>query len=495
MMPRIKKILYLNNFKISGLKKHCLAGLALILLSLCAMPGCAVFTPTDPYEGISSRTPAVMSAEKLPSETQTVALPQSMDREITLAQALDLAVANNPGLAAASFDADAALAGSQAAQGALWPVISAQAGYARHLDDQRLVPAHTSGELGTYGNELFSGDLLVRAPLFMGGKRVNASRAADLMHQSATHDLARTREELVFNVSSVFYAILAQKSLIHSLEFSATTLEGHLKRINDMIDAQKAAMVDRLRTEVRLSSVKTALVRENNVLKIQYRLLATLMGIKAMGNEFRITGTLKPSIPATASSENLTQTALKNRPDYLSARKKLEAQARQVDIARAGHSPDIWLIGAYGGRWAAGSAEQPPGADDSEDVGSVGITVEIPLFEGGQTRARISEERAKLAAVQKRLQNQEFQIRLEVETAFANMTSASERVSATEKAVEQGKESLRIEQEKYELGRGAILDVLDAQSALLETETNYYQAMADVNVAIAQLRLATGESL
>lgn len=487
----------MKNFDSFPSKKKFRAVLLLTVLFVRGMAGCAVVSPTDPYLGatLPQTIRPLEASANAPGKMETADTPQSMDKEITLEQALAMALTNNPELAASSFDADAALANKDAAQGALWPVISAQAGYARHLDDQRLVPARYNGEPGTFGDDIFSGDFLVRAPLFMGGKRINAFRAADLMYQSAAHDLARTREELVFNVASVFYTILAQKSLIDSLEFSATTLEGHLKRINDMIDAQKAARVDRLRTEVRLSSVRTALVREKNVLKIQYRLLATLMGIKPMGNELRITGSLKPSIPATASPENLTKTALKNRPDYLSARKKLEAQARRVDVARAGHSPDIWLIGAYGGRWAADPTDQPPGADDWEDVGRVGVNIELPIFEGGQTRARIREERAKLAAAQKRLQHLEFLIRLDVDTALANMTSAEERVRTTEKAVELAKESLRIEQEKYELGRGAILDVLDAQSALLESETNYYQALVDVNIATAQLSLATGELL
>lgn len=494
-----------------------LSGLAFAILSFYSITGCAVFAPTDPYQGLSPQVLESVTDKTLPQASGTGPLPPTIDTEITLAQALDMALANNPGLAAASFDADAALARSQAAGGALWPSLSAAAGYARHLDDQRLVPARYNGEPGTFGDDLFSGDLVIRVPLFMGGKLVNASRAADLMHQSATHDLARTREELIFNVSSVFYAILAQKSLIHSLEFSVTTLEGHLKRINDMIDAQKAAMVDRLRTEVRLSSVQTALVRETNVLRIQHRLLATLLGIEDTGETLQVSGTLKkkcgPNDCLTALSAKLgipesrqqniseaqaleffLKTAMNHRPDYQSARKKLEAQARQVDIARAGFSPDIMLIGAYGGRLAADPTEDPPGADDSEDVGRIGINIELPLFEGGQTRARVREERAKLAAAQQRLQDFAFQIRLDVETALANMTSASERVGATEKAVEQAGESLRIEQEKYALGRGAILDVLDAQAALLETQTNYYQALSDVNTAVAQLSLATGES-
>ena len=495
-----------------------MSGLLSATLFLCPLLGCAAFTPTDPYQGLGP-TPEIRqsdTASTLPEGTDEVALPQPMDTGISLERAIAMALAHNPELAAASFDAAAARAGSQAAQGILWPSLSVQGGYARHLDDQRLIPARYNGEPGTYGDDVFSGDLLVRAPLFTGGKLINASRAADLMHQSAAHDLARTREELIFNVSSVFYAILAQKSLILSLEFSTTTLEGHLKRINDMIDAQKAAMVDRFRTEVRLSNVRTALVRGKNVLRIQHCLLATLLGIEDTGETLRVSGTLKrkcgpndcvtalsaklgipetrqPDISEAAALEFFLKTALDLRPDYQSARKKLEAQARQVDIARAGFSPDIMLIGVYGGRWTADPSEQMPGAGDSEDVGRVGLNIEFPLFEGGQTRARVREERAKLAAAQQRLQNLVLRIRLDVETAFADMTSASERVSATEKAVEQAGESLRIEQEKYALGRGAILDVLDAQAALLETQTNYYQALADVNIAVARLSLATGE--
>ncbi|PIP39215.1 MAG: hypothetical protein COX19_08300 [Desulfobacterales bacterium CG23_combo_of_CG06-09_8_20_14_all_51_8] len=69
-------------------------------------------------------------------------------------------------------------------------------------------------------------------------------------------------------------------------------------------------------------------MREKNVMKIQHRLLATLMGMADMGADLQISGTLKQSLSETASPEQLTKTALNHRPDYLSARKKLEAQAR-----------------------------------------------------------------------------------------------------------------------------------------------------------------------
>jgi outer membrane protein len=90
------------------------------------------------------------------------------------------------------------------------------------------------------------------------------------------------------------------------------------------------------------------------------------------------------------------------------------------------------------------------------------------------------------------LRRLELQVRLEVETALLNITSARERIEAAGKALTQAEESLRIEREKYDLGKGTIIDVLDAQSALLDAQTNYYRALADLNIAHASLALATG---
>jgi outer membrane protein TolC len=402
-------------------------------------------------------------------------------------------VANNPELAAAGFDVEAAKARRDAMRSALLPRISAEGGYTRYLDDQRLIPARFNGEPGAFSDELFSGDLVLRMPLFTGGKLLNEMRATDLLQQSAEHRMIRTREELVFTVSSVFFGTLAQERLVKSLEFSKEALQAHLKRVNDLIAAQKAAKVDRMRTEVRLSDVEQKLVREKNALAIQHRLMANLMGVEEPATSLRLVGALERMMPDLQSLADCVSAAFARRSDYQAARKELEAQARRVDVARAGHSPTVSLLGSYGERWATNPTKEPLGAKDTEDVGRISIGVELPLFESGRTQARVREERAKLAASQERFRKFELQIRLEIETALSNVKSAFERVQTTEKTIEQARETLRIEREKYELGRGAIADVLDAQAALLEVETNLYRALADFNTAQAQVQLAMGE--
>jgi len=89
----------------------------------------------------------------------------------------------------------------------------------------------------------------------------------------------------------------------------------------------------------------------------------------------------------------------------------------------------------------------------------------------------------------------ELQVGLDVETSLLDVTSSVKRVRANEKAVEQAKESLRIEQQKYSYAKGSVTDVLDAQSALLQAETNHSRALADYQIARARLELSTGGSL
>ncbi|MDK2972971.1 MAG: outer membrane protein [Candidatus Sumerlaeota bacterium] len=469
----------------------------ILSLALLMLSGCAVLSPTNPYRPVTPRLHFETHGNE-PSP-QIAAAPEDFG-DLGLSEAIAIALGNNPEVAATGFDAMAAQARKAGAWGAMLPSLSAEGAYTRHLDDQRLLPARYNGESGVFSDTIYSADLVVRMPLFAGGRLINEARAAKLLSQAAQHRLGRTREELVFNVTSVFYSILAQEQLIESLVFSREALDSHLKRINDLIGAQKAAKVDRLRTEVRLADVQQKIVAERNTLAIQKQLLANLMGVEETSRSLMLQGTLDESTTRSLSQEEGVAVALTNRPDYLAARRELEAQAKRVDVARGAYSPTVGLFGAYGGRWASDSTEQWDAGgqvlsgSNSEDAGRVGIGIEIPLFQGGRIRARVKEEHAKLAAAQERLHKLELQIRLEVETAILNFSSASERVQMLRKSVEQAEESLRIERQKYELGKGAIVDVLDAQAALLEAETNYYRALAEVHIARAQIELATGET-
>lgn len=454
----------------------------LVVLSM----GCAVTRPTDPFSNVGSTRDRSKRAEAVDP-----VLFSPVD-SLSLSRAVEIALASNPEVAAARSDAEAALARYHIVAADRRPTLGAVGSFMYNLDAQRLLPVRRAGDPTILGEQIVSTDLVVMMPLFTGGRLVNEVRAADFLRQSAAHQAARTRAELVFNVSSMFFGILAQERMVAALDFSRETLERHLSRVDGLVAARKAAAVDRMRTEVRLADVTQRAVKERNVLAVMHRMLANLMGVECSADSFFLRGNLDMDLDAAVPDEDTTiAAALESRDDYLSARAALQSRARLVDAARAGYWPSVSLFGTYGARWAVGSFEGT--ANNPDDIGRLGLVFGVPLFEGGRIGAEVQARRAELRAAQERLRKFELQVRLEVETALLGLRSSRERIEATRKAVEQARESLRIEQQKYELGKGAIVDVLDAQAALLDSETNYYRALADFHTAGAQLKLAKGE--
>lgn len=478
-----------------------------------ALSGCVTPEPTDSYQpfdiaqgcaplkglgGEPVEPPITVRKTTVRERPSNVASTGPVQGLIDLRQAIDIALANNPDVAAAGWDAMAAQAELDFFKAERLPIFGIAGGYTHHVDEQRLLPIRQPGDPTVLSRDIISGDFVLSLPLFTGGRLVNQVKAAELLQKAANHLLARSREELIFNVSSMFFGILAQQRVVESLEFSRQVLQEHLKRIDALVAAQKAAEVDRLRTKVRLADIEQRLVREENVLAIEHRAWVNLLGLPP--SEPGIDERPFPQGELTYKQENAVPDfnsalalAWEKRDDYLATKSALEAQARKVDIARAGLRPNVYLAGSYGGRWAVGPTTGL--GDETDDIGRIGIVADIPIFEGGRVEAKVAEQRAKFAAARERLRRLELQIRLDVETALLNIQSSQQRTEAIKTAVEQAKESLRIEREKYDLGKGAIVDVLDAQDALLEAQTSFYRALADYNIAVAQLHLAVGEEI
>lgn len=455
----------------------------IISLFILLLPaGCSLLQPTNPYAPVWAKArPAALAPPT--SRVHMAIKPEHSDEPLTLDRCITIALANNPEVAATGWESAATEYRADQTRSQQWPTLSSDGSYNRYLDSLRLLQARYNGEPGYFDNDIYREDLIVKWPIFTGGRIVNEIAAAELLSKAEQNRLVRTREELVFNVASTFYAILGERKVIQSLEFSLQAMEEQLKRVGLLLEAQKAARVDYLRTEVRVADLRQSLVKEQNLLAIQKRLLASLLGLDYDLERFAVEGKLAFEA-LQPQADPLVAQALEKRPDYLAAKDRLEAQARRVDVARAGHLPTVAVLGAYGVRADSYS--------HSEDVGTIGVGVSMPLYEGGRVVAKVNEERALLGASQERLRKLELQVRQEVETAVLDIRSNSERVRALEKAIEQAKESLRIEQEKYALAAGSITDVLDAQTALLLSETSYFRALADFRTAMARLDLATG---
>ncbi len=407
---------------------------------------------------------------------------------LTLERAVAIAMSNNPEIAALGWDVEAADQRWRLSAAAGLPTLSLEGGVQRYLDAQRLVPAHFNGESGVFDETISRGDLVLRMTLYTGGRIANETRSTELLRLAEERRLAYSRQELAFNIASTFYALLSQREVIRSLEFSQQVLAEHRNMVSDQLAVQKAAPIDLLRTEVRLADLGQNLVREENVQAVQYQVLLSLLGIDDADEQLEVAGDLDTPLPTSGSGvAELVALALHQRGDYLAAQDRVASQEKRVAAARAGYLPSVSLAASYGARIG--------GMDEQEDTGSIGIGLSLPLFDGGRTEAAVSVERAGWEAARSRLRQRVLQIRREVKTAVLAIQSGNKRIETTEQAIDQARESLRIQRMKFELGSGSLTDLLDAQSSLLQSETNYVRAVADVHIAMAQLRFVTGEDV
>jgi outer membrane protein len=301
---------------------------------------------------------------------------------LVLDEAIDLALKHNPGIRVQESRVDSARAGWREARGKRLPHLNAQATADRYLDDQRLMPARSPGEPGVYSDDRFGADLVLELPLFTGGRLVNRASAARLLSEASLNRLGRTREETVFNVTSTFYAILEQRQVIDSLQFSRETVERQKQVIEDMIDVEKGVKVDLLRVRVRMADIDQQIITEENRLDALHRLLANQLGLETEQKRLPVKGELSFADPAI-SGQIPWQQVYDQRQDYQALQNEASAAGKSLAAARGEYWPQVNLRGSYGGRWAAGDPLEQAGASDSEDVGSIGLQMKMPLFAGG----------------------------------------------------------------------------------------------------------------
>lgn len=451
--------------------------------------GCASGRPKPSHV---NDTPAAPVAEARPdggasTGTRSANLSVLEGQQLTLDACIRLALSNNPGLKAAHYDARWSRLDADAERSAALPRLRAIGGYASYINKQPLIPIGGNPQASTFTRDILSAAAVLDIPLYTGGRMAGRIASAELLSKASEDTLHRTRRELVFNVTSVFYSILEQRRVIASAAFSCKALEEQRRQVQNMCNKQRATRADLLRTEARLAEVRESLARLRNVLAVKFCVLEQLLGMEGMNGQLALQGDLGGTEERLPDEGEAVSSAFASRRDLAAARSRLGARERAVAAARAEHWPDITFHAAYGPRWDASDM------DTMEDAGSVGVGIVVPLFEGGRIKANVLKQKAKAAAARERLRWLTLQVRLEVRQALKNASSARERIDASRKALAQGEESLRMERLKYGEGRASMTDVLDVQDQLLRSQKTHYGALADYKVAVAELWLAMGK--
>jgi len=414
-------------------------------------------------------------------------------KPMTLSECIQEALVNNPALSADAARTSATGHAAEAARAARFPRLDLVSDYSYSDRAQRLVQPSYQGEILRYDNDIAQAVAEVRVPLFSGGRLVARERAAELAAAVSRFNLFSSRQDLILNVTAAYLAVTEQQSVIDAIDASLTALKEQEKIAEAMKDVGRIAPLDLLKVEVRAAAVeqrRSKAGRDRDLISLH---LAVLLGRDPREPLPLVVGI--PTLPPLeiSDTENLLDEAAARRPELNALRQ--EVARRQAELAQV--NAERWPTLEAFGRWTARSVVPPTSAPIPayQDFFMGGVTLKVPIWTSGELGARRRQAQALFKEAQERQRAGLLQVTEQVRREAAAQAEAADRERVALKAAEQAREAFEIERANYELGRGAVNDVLDAQAALLDAELALAQARHDVACAAIALAWAAGRDL
>ena len=445
----------------------------------------------EPSQAQQSLTPETAETPSLMVKAEA-GLRKSQGERFTLSDAIAYALRNNPRVRISARDIEAETYGVDAAQAERMPKIDFGSSASRYRYPTPVITPVISGlfgpnpDLPEYSRNIYDAGGSFRLPIFKGGRLYRAVLVAELRKEIAQENLVISKQDLTFNLSSVFYKIAELEKLFVSTDGTVKQLEVHKRDVELFYKTGAVPYIDLLKTDVQLAyAVEQKLAVKNN-LESSYEFMKSLMGMDDMEKHITI-DYQEVTPPVIPSLEESLKKSFAQRPEYKAVAKKKMIFEERIKIAQGKRLPDVYVGGEYGGKAGDGLG--------FKENWYFGARLSIPVFDGGLISAEVNREKIELQKVLEEERSIKLAITREVRDAYLNITHARERTDVARKTIESARENARIESLKYQTGAGTNTDYLDAQTDLLRTEADYYRAFFDEEIARASLRKATGEGV
>ncbi len=400
---------------------------------------------------------------------------------MNLQDSINTALQNNPSIKAQDQEVMGKDMEQRSSFGEMLPEVTLNYGYAR-LNEAPFLTVSGMGKilLGTKENYEFT--IEATQPLFTGGALYNSYRISKNNYYAADLGRQTVIRELKQRVIEAYYGVIKARQVYEVAQSGVSSIKAHLDVANAFYNQGMIPKNDLLEAQVRYAESEQNLIIADNAIKLAESGLNLLLG-RSLAEPVTI-DTEIPMATLVESLDNSTETALQMRQEIKTIMLQIDNANKAIKISRAGYLPSIAATYTY-----ERIGEDPDVEDDSW---SVGVGMSWNIFEGGSNYYDVSSAKtvsSKLGYLLKSLQDQ---ISLEVKNAFLSAQESRARTTVAEKAIDQAKENLRIQKDRYNLQVATTTNVLDAQALLDQAMKNYITARSDYAKAIASLHSAMG---
>ncbi len=365
----------------------------------------------------------------------------------------------------------------------LYPRIVAQSAYTVYNDT---LPETLPAAGGAYfqPRDQFNAALILTQPLYTGGRTFAALRIAQRMKDASTSSLSVAKQDVLLKVSEAYYGVLkAQKAVIISQQ-SLKRME-RSRKVTERVAATRRTKANNsalLRVNMLVSQARISLIRAQDGIRVAKDKLSLLT---KMPSDTVLAEPRPPDQP-TASLDDLTVLALKNRDDYIASNQNKSIAAEYVTVVKGAHYPQLY---AEAGLKYQNSAPDTP-MDATTYYG--GLRLQIPIFEGGLMKAEVSEARSKVRQAELSTDFLRKSIGSDVLEAYTGLQTVSSVLETAKLQMEYARDNFAAVEGLYDEGLVSSLSLIDAEQGLSMAELELMHATYDQQLAILRLQKSTG---
>jgi outer membrane protein len=319
------------------------------------------------------------------------------------------------------------------------------------------------------------------------GRTPNLVASSKLANQASEQTYQATRESVLLDVNNAYYGVLRAQGVVRTAQQTVDARQLLSDQVTTLAQNNLRSQLDVSFADVNLADAKLLLIRAQNDLQEAYAQLARALGTNQAAQYQLTEEPLPPSPPR--SPEDLVTQALANRPDIISLRFRRDAARRFADAERDLARPTVSVVGAAG----LLSYANLPGSPPADKYEGAAVSVDVPVLNGGLFSARRAAAEYRTLEADNTLRDLEETVARDVRVAWANATTAFQRLDVTAQFLRSATLALDLAQGRYNLGLSSIVELTQAQLNVTRAEIEDLTAKYDYQYDTAALQYAIGQ--
>lgn len=430
-----------------------------------------------------------------------VTMPTFAQKQLTLDEAVKIALQKNPNLIKLKNSLDGAKAQLKSAYGDLLPSLGASANFNwQRIEDAGSSQRNFLGELvevpaSTVENRSYSAGIGGNVTLFDGlANYATISQRKDNL-QASEYNISKLKQTIVYQTTDFYYVVLNAEDLMRVREENVKYFQKFYESVNERNKLGSVAVADVYAAQVQLGNAELALIQAQNAYDQAKNGLLSYLALNVMEDYTLVSPFAADRIIDTNSYlknfddiQTMVNVALDKRFDFKSQQLTVNSAMSGETIARSGVLPSLSANYNYG--TGAISLDK---LFDRKSL-SVGLSLNIPIFSRFATETAMTQAEINTMNAKEDLLALERQIKIEVKQGHNDLVAAKKSLEVALKNVTAAEENRKINQERYNLGSATILEVLqanrdyiDALRNKINTVFDFYRQYDKLNNAIGRL--------